>query len=37
VIDTPSSSMQWSSDTDTIKIVFYEYAAIAYNWAKGLL
>ncbi len=37
VRDTPSSSMQWGSNTDTIKIVLYEYAAIAYNWAKGLL
>ena len=35
VIDTPPSSPQWSSSVDQIRIITYEYLAIAYNWLQG--
>jgi len=37
VVDTPSSSPQWSASIDQIRIITYEYAAIAYNWVQGRL
>jgi len=35
VVDTPSASTQWSASIDQIRIITYEYAAIAYNWLQG--
>jgi len=37
VIDTPPANPQWSSSVDQIRIISYEYAAIAYNWLRGQL
>lgn len=37
VIDTPPATPQWSSSVDQIRIIIYEYAAIAYNWMRGWL
>jgi len=37
VIDTPSATPQWTASIDHIRIITYEYAAIAYNWMLGRL
>lgn len=37
VVDTPNASPQWSVSVDQIKVICYEYAAIAYYWWKGWL
>ena len=37
VVDTPAASPQWSASVDQIRIITYEYAAIAYNWMQGRL
>ena len=37
VIDTPSVDPKWSASVDQIRIITYEYAAIAYNWMQGRL
>lgn len=37
VIDTPPVNPQWSASMDQIRIVLYEYAAIAYNYMLGRL
>jgi uncharacterized SAM-binding protein YcdF (DUF218 family)/glycosyltransferase involved in cell wall biosynthesis len=37
VADSPSSSPVWSSSIDQIRIISYEYLAIAYNWWKSWL
>ena len=35
VVDTPPANPQWSASVDEIRIIIYEYAAIAYNWLQG--
>ena len=37
VVDTPSVDPKWSASVDQIRIIIYEYAAIAYNWMQGRL
>ena len=37
VIDTPPANPQWSANVDQIRIIMYEYVAIAYNWMMGWL
>ena len=37
VTDTPSLSPMWSANIDQIRVIFYEYFAIAYNWWMGWL
>jgi uncharacterized SAM-binding protein YcdF (DUF218 family)/glycosyltransferase involved in cell wall biosynthesis len=37
VVDTPKASPQWSANVDQIKVICYEYIAIAYYWWKGRL
>lgn len=37
VIDTPNSSPQWTTTMDQVKVIFYEYAAIAYYWSRDWL
>ncbi|NHQ59184.1 DUF218 domain-containing protein [Chlorobium sp. BLA1] len=37
VVDTPAATPQWSANVDQIRIISYEYAAIAYNWLQGRL
>jgi len=37
VIDTPPVTPQWSASVDQIRVITYEYAAIAYNWLQGRL
>ena len=35
VVDTPPANPQWIASVDQIRIIIYEYAAIAYNWLQG--
>ena len=37
VVDTPKASLQWSSSVDQIRIICYEYLAIAYYRYMGWL
>ena len=37
VIDTPPATPQWSATIDQIRIILYEYSAIAYNCMQGRL
>ncbi len=37
VVDTPASTPQWGANVDQIRIIFYEYVAIVYNWLQGQL
>jgi uncharacterized SAM-binding protein YcdF (DUF218 family)/glycosyltransferase involved in cell wall biosynthesis len=37
VVDTPKPSPQWGASVDQIKVICYEYLAIAYYWWKGFL
>ncbi len=37
VVDTPESTAQWTASVDEIKVICYEYAAIAYYWCRGWL
>ena len=37
VVDTPKDSPQWEASFDQMKVIGYEYLAIAYYWYKGWL
>lgn len=37
VIDTPAASPQWRGSAGQMKVISYEYLAIAYYWCKGWL
>lgn len=37
VVDTPKRSPQWEASVDQMKVIGYEYLAIAYYWYKGWL
>ena len=37
LVDSPKANPQWRASIDQIKIVCYEYLAIAYYWYKGWL
>jgi len=37
VVDTPSKKIEWGIGIDKMKIILYEYTAIAHNWINGRL
>ena len=37
VVDTPSPTPVWRATLDEVRVICYEYLAIAYNWYAGRL
>jgi uncharacterized SAM-binding protein YcdF (DUF218 family)/glycosyltransferase involved in cell wall biosynthesis len=35
VVDSPSKIMQWSTSFKDVRVIFYEFIAIAHNWIVG--